>query len=852
MRYYLRTYFIVLSLFVLIACYSEPHQRETESTGVLQQPVVGGQQDIRFPAIGALVIDQRTFCTGTLISSRLVITAAHCITAAKSYQSQGKLQFRIDIPKDASFEPRYHNVDQLETHPQYGSTYTGILNDLGYMVLSEDIDDVTPMPIHNKTMEQEWVGRKILFLGYGLIQTRPQQVSPDSKYGAEITMVSLSADRFETKDTSKSICSGDSGGPALYMLDNRMTLIGVNSYVTGSVLNNRSPACDGSGHSFRVDSYNAWLQPLINRYGGKCQIDDDCGFCYQCDTAQNKCVIKGTNPSAQYCKPCAAPKDCGESGSNLCIRQPAGNRCLQACEANDCCPLGTTCKVASSGIKQCVPDSGQCPTLDCKTEADCGPGEQCTKAQCEPKPVAILPSLCKKCASNTDCDANSLCVDYLDGKYCAQPCAYDNFCPTGYSCKLLSGKFYCISASGECKCQNDTNCHTGFVCTEEVCQRPGGGKYGDVCAQLRPCATDYKCIETEDGHYCFKPCLGIYPAGTPGSPCKENGSCENGANCYTIYANNTLCLRTCRSNADCVTGGICRNLGSASFCSCVNDSECKDGYTCNSDALRTFGMCAIKSNASNECDNSFVCRYSMATSYLCHPEPTQEPGEQCDDSSLCKSGMLCARTTNDQALCVRICRDDNSCQPEGGTCTRSPGFRFCSCANSTSCKYGYRCQTISGQTSICIQAPKCQNSGDCKSDELCKNGVCVSAKCARDDNCAPAESCVAGQCVAKSSPETTPQELPNTPDEITPPDAGTQPDTAVADLSTAADTNTAEQDAHTDNAKPQDLDQLDDMPPANLGGGCACHSVPASPYHPLLLWLIFLLPLGILRHTSRR
>lgn len=749
MQYTLKWFVFFLAVMGAIGCQEQGRESllgREKSLGRVEQAVVGGQVDNRIPAVGALVANQRSFCTGTLIASRLVITAAHCITAARQYKNARQtVRFQIDTPtgQGTNFQSAYYDADLLETHPQYGNSSGGIVNDLGYMTLTKDVTGVTPVPIHTGKMDNSWVGRKILFLGYGLIQTQPQTRSPGRKYGAEITLRQVSTDRIQTQDQGVSICSGDSGGPGLYKIGTDYAIVAVNSYVTGRTSGGQ-PLCDGAGWSFRVDYFVSWLQPLINQYGGSCKADTDCGPCYRCDTQQNKCVLKGTAKAQEYCRPCNAPAQCGGSGQNLCQRQSVGNRCLQACDANNCCPLGTSCQLVG-GLSQCVPDKNVCEDVTCTSDQDCGPGEGCQGGVCRPKPVQASPQLCKKCATDADC-GTGICTGYTDGKYCTMPCVAENFCPSGYTCQVVSGKSQCVSTTKECKCAVNTDCHTGFVCQSGVCQKQGGGKYGDACSSSRPCAAAYSCVQSQSGNVCIQLCEGDFANGQPGAACGANGSCSAGSQCYGLQGIGYACLQACTSDSSCQNGGSCQRLGSVSLCICQADSDCKNGTVCNNSLVQSFGQCAPKNTKPTQCEAGYACTYSGSSNY-CLPAPSQEAGQECGGTLRCKAGHFCAQTEGGGYVCIRECNSNTDCQPEGGSCFQSSGYSFCNC-NSSACSPGYVCKAISSRNKVCTKN-SCQSDADCGDGMICKNSQCEkpATGCLSDINCDPGKYCVNGACV---------------------------------------------------------------------------------------------------------
>ena len=71
---------LVFALTASAGCAVEPVD-PGESTAVLTQAIVGGDETSEHPAVVGLVADDRVFCRGALIAPRAVLTAGHCLAA---------------------------------------------------------------------------------------------------------------------------------------------------------------------------------------------------------------------------------------------------------------------------------------------------------------------------------------------------------------------------------------------------------------------------------------------------------------------------------------------------------------------------------------------------------------------------------------------------------------------------------------------------------------------------------------------------------------------------------------------------------------------------------------------------
>lgn len=477
-----------------------------------------------------------------------------------------------------------------------------------------------------------------------------------------------------------------------------------------------------------------------------CTSDADCGSCLSCQSQQ--CLPKNIAVAPKACQSCTSPTDCG-GGDNICVRLEEGNRCAQLCNNDGCCPKGYRC--ADFGLqKACIPDAGQCPPIACTSNANCGPGESCQSGSCKPQPVARDPKTCTACSSDSECGGSNKCGGFTDGKgRCLQPCAADNFCPTGFVCSSTLGGRFCTPPDGFCPCSADTQCLQGEACKGSVC-RPAQCRYGCACAENSHCDTGYQCFQTEGGGVCVKPCgsSASFPDGAPGSRCTSNGTCTGGAQCFQIGGGQTICMQPCSSSSPCNNGGQCYRLGGSSFCLCQGSNECRSGQACNKSILGQFGggACAT-AGSSTQCDTNFECREVAEGVSICMPASNGGPGAKCGGTAGgCKTGLQCVQTAQGSQTgnCIEDCTADGKCD-EGGECVlqATGGTKFCGCSNQSQCRTGQKCDMILGSAGVCTTEDSsiCNSNGTCEParGENCNN-------CSSDCGCKSGESCQAGIC----------------------------------------------------------------------------------------------------------
>jgi V8-like Glu-specific endopeptidase len=233
-----------------------------------------------YPSVG-MIVDYTNFstgsfglCSGTLISPRIVLTAAHCVDDAAPAQ----LRFTLNAAPtfgnpNASF---FVSVTDKIVHPAWQDVF-GSFGDVALIELATPQAVAFPELWNNQApLALGAVGpsaSQMTLVGYG------NNATPDSGYGrkrkgtisfyAWTDLVNYySAPRefmdYDAGPTGQQSCSGDSGGPAFYRYQNADHLI--------SVVHGGPVGCDSS-NSFFVDVSlkRQWIlakqQQLIGIFG---------------------------------------------------------------------------------------------------------------------------------------------------------------------------------------------------------------------------------------------------------------------------------------------------------------------------------------------------------------------------------------------------------------------------------------------------------------------------------------------------------------------------------------------------------------------------------------------------------
>jgi secreted trypsin-like serine protease len=198
----------------------------------------------------------KTFCTASLITTKHLVTAAHCL---KNYSERNL--FVVFGVKSILGEVSREDVrpaNYFKVHPDF--SFDTIRDpsadappaDIAFVQISDDAPAFTkPIPVLNKT-DRIYRGEPLLLAGFG----KPRY---DIQETGILRKVVTRLDKIETDKKEivygwtpgRSACHGDSGGPAFVSRNKKLALVGVTS---------RGPAtCDATGTYTDVRHYRDWL-----------------------------------------------------------------------------------------------------------------------------------------------------------------------------------------------------------------------------------------------------------------------------------------------------------------------------------------------------------------------------------------------------------------------------------------------------------------------------------------------------------------------------------------------------------------------------------------------------------------
>jgi len=404
-----------LAVFALCAACSDPGAPLTSG----QQPIVNGELDPYDPGVVALTFNGSSFCTGTMVSPRVVVTAAHCVDGVTDF-TRLRVQVGVRLGDGATIL-----VIDGKVHEQY----QGGSNDIALLLLDEP-GPAIPWPVSTTPFDATFLGQNTRIAGYGA--TDPDGGGDGNKREGLSAISSFDSLDFEYTSNPSQTCFGDSGGPAFLTIDDVEYLIGVTS--------RGDSECAVRGIDTRVDVYADWVQFYIDIHDPtvpECGADGACAA--GCAAPDPDCPCEADGFCSTDCEVLNHDRDCPKNCDHDGVCEVDEGGC--PVDDLDCHPTGAVGDV-------CVFDS------DCVAGACIGGVEDERATYCS-----------DACGSDADCPGAMVCAadnmcrfDPPSPGAQGWPCTSDAQCVEG-RCVDIDGDSFCANG-----CISDADCGDDLVC----------------------------------------------------------------------------------------------------------------------------------------------------------------------------------------------------------------------------------------------------------------------------------------------------------------------------------------------------------------------------------------------------
>lgn len=261
---------ILLSATLLVGCDKQEEATTgfCDSDGIVGGKSVSGNDDLATKVVMVLArVNEResNLCTGTLIRHNIVITAAHCLTGAKS----ARVVFDVNPGCSSTYNPNTQSIEvkKAAVHPRYDEKVKG-KDDLALLrLVSSAPSNYDVMPLYDG--KSQLSSQRVTYAGYGKTRENDnysQSLRTVVKEYKSTIYYAKNRNLVSNQTNGKGICQGDSGGPVFFEVNDRLHLAGVNSVVAGR---SNASVCRGISEAMYIPAHMEWITKKVKELSAR-------------------------------------------------------------------------------------------------------------------------------------------------------------------------------------------------------------------------------------------------------------------------------------------------------------------------------------------------------------------------------------------------------------------------------------------------------------------------------------------------------------------------------------------------------------------------------------------------------